>query len=327
MTISAQIIADSISPAGIRLTTFQLRYPRFIHAELMTHRVFSRNASSSRAIPVKKMIEDLRRDPAMPVYWGSNKPGMQAGKEVESIHNVTTDWLEAMENAIYKAQKLMASGLHKQIANRILEPWAHINVVVTATSWANFFALRSHPDAQPEIKMLSDLMQERMAESIPIELQPGEWHLPYVNSQTISEVQHYVWNKDRETKGLSVTDTSVISTVSVGMSEILPLLKQISVARCARVSYLTHDGRRTTVEEDMALAHKLVVATPLHASPAEHQATPDMPIIIEEEQHLDEEGSTKYLGVRDAWEKPHLHGNLTGWIQYRKTLPNEFVEG
>ena len=124
MTISAQIIADSISPEGIRLTTMQLRYPRFIHAEFLTHRVFSRNASSSRAIPVARMIEDLRRDPAMPVYWGSNKPGMQAGAEIdEDARGVCQSiWLDAMGDAINKAEWLMQNGLHKQIANRILEP-------------------------------------------------------------------------------------------------------------------------------------------------------------------------------------------------------------
>lgn len=308
MTIEAKIIADSISPAGIRLTTFQLRYPRFIHAELMTHRVFSRNASSSRAIPVEKMIEDLRRDPAMPIYWGSNKPGMQAGDELpeeEDYKGFTlrpramaqSQWLEAMHEAIAQAEGLIELGLHKQIANRILEPWAHINVVLTATDYENFYTLRRHKDAQPEIKELADKMWEAQQESTPKLLQPGQWHLPYVTTED--------WNGDQWDTGTPVLD----------------YLKKVSVARCARVSYLTHDGRKTTVEEDLKLFERLVGSQPLHASPAEHQATPDTR--ERPEWDLDRICTEHQF----EWENPEQHGNLRGWIQYRKTLDGEFVAG
>ena len=307
MTIEAKIIADSISPDGIRLTTFQLRYPRFIHAELMTHRVFSRNASSSRAIPVERMIEDLRRDPAMPIYWGSNKPGMQAGDEIEggsltSPKSVCQfSWLNAMEVMIDHARVMIGHGLHKQIANRILEPWAHINVVVTATDWNNFYALRRHEDAQPEIKVLADAMWEEMRLTTPHELQPGEWHLPYVTKEDWS-TSHYLAKKNRITRDEPMCD------------ELVKDLKKVSVARCARVSYLTHDGRQTTVEEDLQLYDRLVGSMPLHASPAEHQATPDIIYKVRPD------GSK-------VWNNPRLHGNLNGWIQYRKTLPGEFTPG
>lgn len=308
MTIEAKVIADSISEQGIRLTTFQLRYPRFIHAEAKTHRIIeidgikyeemvdmgfmddpslSRNASSSRAIPVKRMIEDLRRDPAMPVYWGSNQPGMQAGDELDEtmISICKADWIHAMENAIESAQRLMTNGLHKQIANRILEPWAHINVVVTATDYANFYALRRHKDAQPEIKVLADAMWDAQQASIPETLLPGDWHLPYADGED----------------------------VDLSTPEAVDLAKKVSVARCGRVSYLTHDGRPTTVEEDLALYERLVGNAPLHASPAEHQATPD----------------TRYLSGTDngLWRNAAEHGNFTGWRQLRKMLPNEFVPG
>lgn len=287
MTITAQIIADSISPEGKRLTTMQLRYPRLIHAEFMTHRVFSRNASSSRAIPVKKMIEDLRRDPAMPVFWGSNKPGMQAGDQLspDDIMRVKRFWLNGMEDAILAAEEMMERGLHKQIANRILEPWAHINVVVTATEWENFFALRAHKDAQPEIHELAIQMFNAMAGSQPVHLNPGQWHLPYVDQ--------VCWDQ--------------ITSLEEGWLE---TAKKVSAARCARVSYLTHDGRQTTVEEDLALFQKLLIDTPLHASPAEHQGTPDI-----------------IGGMNNRWIAPHLHGNFVGWIQHRKMLPNEYVPG
>ena len=291
MTIEAKIIADSISPEGKRLTTMQLRYPRFIHAEFMTHRMFSRNASSSRAIPVKRMIEDLRRDPAMPIHWGSNKPGMQAGEQLDpdSVGTCQSIWLDARDDAIRKAEWLMKNGLHKQIANRILEPWAHINVVVTATEWSNFFALRRHEDAQPEIKALADAMWDAMQESEPSLLHPDDWHMPYVTFED--------WNA-----------SAYLNTINDRQE----LLRKVSAARCARVSYLTHDGRQTSFEEDLQLYNRLVGSQPLHASPAEHQATPDT------------------VGQKDVWtefDNPELHGNFDGWIQYRKTLAGENTPG
>lgn len=301
MTISAKIIADSVSPQGHRLTTFQLRYPRFIHAEFMTHRQFSRNASSSRAIPVKKMIEDIRRDPAMPIYWGSNKPGMQAGEEISGteLEVAKGNWLASLNEVIQRVQVMTDTcGLHKQIANRMLEPWAHINVVVTATSWSNFFALRAHSDAQPEIKALAEAMQAAMADSVPQLLQPGEWHLPYVSKVDYQQAVNHL----RNVQGIAPLEERVWD-----------LMKKVSVARCARVSYRTHDGRFTTVEEDVALYEKLVVSQPLHASPAEHQATPD------------EYDEREYPGVMEPMNL-HQHGNFTGWRQLRKMLANEYVE-
>ena len=154
MTITAKIIADSISPAGARLTTLQLRYPRFIHAEFMTHRMFSRNASSSRAIPVERLIQDVLDDPAMPVFWGKNQPGMQAREDHHALvggegvsgydhfdDSITREaaWLISRGIAIQHAREFAKAGYHKQIVNRLLEPFSHINVVVTATEWENFF--------------------------------------------------------------------------------------------------------------------------------------------------------------------------------------------
>ena len=144
MTITAKIIEDSISPTRARLVTYQLRYPRFIHAELMTHRLFSRNASSSRAIPVQRLLADIEEDPAMPVHWGVNQKGMQAHEEMDAfqISAAKALWLEARDNALSYARALDGMGLHKQLTNRITEPWAHISVVCTATEWDNFFMLR-----------------------------------------------------------------------------------------------------------------------------------------------------------------------------------------
>lgn len=153
-TISATIIADSIGAQNHRLTTMLLRYPRCIHAEFMAHRVFSRNASSSRAIPVERLIADVERDPFVPLHWGKNQKGMQAHEECDaslSLKDLGTGelwsinreeaWLNLMEEAVRVAKAFSDAGYHKQIVNRLLEPWAHINVLVTGTQWSNFLAL------------------------------------------------------------------------------------------------------------------------------------------------------------------------------------------
>lgn len=304
MTIEAKVIADSISPAGKRITTLQLRYPRFIHAEFMTHRVFSRNASSSRAIPVAKMIEQVRNDPAMPIHWGKNQPGMQAKEELTGadLEKAKLLWVESAKWAATIAEQMVTCGLHKQVANRILEPFQHIHVVVTATEFDNFFALRAHPDAQPEIHELAIQMHAAMNVSTPKLLQLGEWHLPYVTEM----------------------DQSAAFALYGRNDEAWALLRKVSGARCARVSYLKHDGERPAIEDDLELYSQLVVrpytdkrgnvltlGDPIHASPIEHQATPDT-----ESDRYSAEG--ELVGV--GWDNFYLHGNFVGWIQARKLV-------
>lgn len=274
MTISARIIKDSVAPDGCRLTTFVLRYHRMVHAELMTHRAFSRNSSSSRAIPVKRMIEWVKEDPAIPVEWGKNQSGMQARELLspEDAAKAELIWLEARDLMIAKTEEMVALGVHKQIANRLLEPWHHISVIVTATSYANWFGLRYHADAQPEIRELAKLMAVAYIEANPRQLGIGQWHLPFVTAH----------------EALTV-----------------PLEEQIklSVARCARVSFNNHDGTVSDPVKDVELHDKLAVQNPLHASPAEHQATPL--------QHGEPSGYCGNFG--------------RSWKQYRKTLTNEQI--
>jgi len=240
MTITAKIIADSITEDGNRLTTMQLMYPRFIHSEYMTHRVFSRNASSSRAIPITKMIESIRKDPAMPIHWGKNQPGMQADEELDgyAMYQCKETWLGAMEDAFVGAARMQKIGAHKQIANRLLEPFQHIHVVVTSTEWDNFFALRDHPNAQPEFQELAGQMHCLHLMNTPTPVAFGDWHLPYT----------------QDSDG--------------------PLHKRIvkSAASCARVSYTNHEGKESTDEEDSKLYMRLITANPPHMSPVEHQA-------------------------------------------------------
>jgi hypothetical protein len=242
MTITATVIADSIADGCPRLTTLQLRYPRFIHSEFMASRSFSRNASSSRAIPIERLIQDVLDDPAMPVYWGANKPGMQAGEELESGH---VEWILARDDAIHRASHMARMGYHKQICNRILEPFAHINVLCTATSdaYAHFFALRDHPDAQPEIADLARAMRAAIDGSDPCELGGNAYHLPYICNSEFSEYPS-------------------------------DILRAISAARCASVSYKTVDGKPMTVDKALAIYDKLAGSDPIHASPFEHIARP-----------------------------------------------------
>ena len=282
MSFQAKIIADSVSGDGVRLTTFQLRFHRFILPEFNTHRSFSRNFSSSRAIPVAKIIEQVRFDPAIPVHWGKNQPGMQAKEELTgpALDICKKYWEIAAKNAADTAAEMHDLGLHKQVVNRILEPFQWVSGVVTATEWDNFFELRAHPDAQPEIQALAYLMQEKMEASPPREMKRGDWHLPYVQPHEFAD-----YGDDVE------------------------LLKKVSAARCCRVSYMKHDGTHANIEEDLALCNRLVGSRPLHASPFEHQATPDQWNV--------------QRGGGFGWDYPHLHGNFNGWIQHRKEVELE----
>jgi thymidylate synthase ThyX len=248
-TITATIIADSLSPAGKRLTTMQLRYPRFIHAEVMTHRQFSRNASSSRAIPVQRVIDDVMSDPAIPLHWGKNQPGMKAREEHDGLvwlrqnngagaYQPKDAWLLARDEAITIAHAFTSAGYHKQIVNRLLEPFAHINVLVTATEWENFFTLRDHEDAEPHIALLARAMKRAMTNSDPSYKGIGHWHLSYID-----------WADEDRSFGNPHE------------------LRMVSAARCARISY---DRNTAGWAKDLALAMQLLKDG--HLSPFEHQA-------------------------------------------------------
>lgn len=247
MGFSARIVLDSISPAGVRLTTMEARYPRFIHSELMTHRVFSRNAASSRAIPIKKMIEAVREEPAMPVWWGRNQSGMQAEEQIDDAtrERAQEEWQRALEDALRHAERLASSeiNLHKQLVNRILEPFAWITVILTGTEWSNFFAQRTHQDAQPELKHIATMMLEAYRASEPRRLQLGDWHTPLIQPD--------------EELTLSVEDRL-----------------KISVARAGRVSYLTHGGVRDHAKDIELYERLLGGGANGHWSPFEHAATP-----------------------------------------------------
>lgn len=248
--IYAEVIADSISPTGSRLTTIEAQYPLFIHAHVLTHRAFSRNGASARAIPTPKIIDQVESNPCLPLKFGSNQPGMQAGPEVSDPGGAQLAWLEAAQCAVDLARDLHDYGVHKEVVNRILAPYRWHTSIITSTEagWSNFFEQRISPLAQPEINALALLISREMYTSEPVELDYGEWHLPYIK-----------WD-DREDDG------SLLDWDS-------PEARKISAARCARVSYLTHDGVRD-LAKDLELYDKLISADPPHWSPLEHVATP-----------------------------------------------------
>jgi hypothetical protein len=186
LKISAEVVAYSRNTAtGHTVTSFLLTYPRYVHAELMTHRVFSRNSASSRAIPVSRMLRDVWKNPVVPVRFGSAKKGMQDGGALPPWRAWLCRrlWLAARYPAIAAAWLLHRMGLHKQITNRVLEPWMWITVLVTATDWRNFYRLRLHPAAQPEMQELARVMLELHRQCLPRPLMPGQWHLPFVTDE------------------------------------------------------------------------------------------------------------------------------------------------
>jgi thymidylate synthase ThyX len=285
MAYEAKIVLDSVGPNGARLTTFEFEYPRIVHAELMTHRVFSRNAASSRAIPTEKLLSRIESDPAIPVWWGKNQSGMQAREELagEDLVRAQDRWRSAVLSGVWHARRLGETGLHKQIANRAAELGMFITVVVTATEFDNFFALRDHAAAQPELADVAGKAHRLWQKNEPRRLEAGEFHLPYVTGHDAEECF----------KQYSMESVC-----------------RISIGRCAAVSYLNQDKRDPPA--DHARADKLASAG--HMSPFEHVA-----MALTEDQW-----KVYARRAAELWVIGRVPvGNLWGFRQYRKDLANE----
>lgn len=291
MGFEARILADSIAPNGKRLTTQLWRYPRPIHSEIMTNRAWSKNSASSRAIPTTKLIQMINDDPWIPDYIGKNQKGMQPGEELTDNERAEAVrvWLAAKADAVRTAEHLLSLGVHKGVVNRVLEPWMWITIVTSATEMPNMYGLRLHKDAEPHYQHLMRLSKTALDASTPKQLKAGEWHLPFWSDNAGQpddeiELAAYIGHLN-DTSGLHGDSSDSLRV-------------KIAVGRCARVSYLTHDGRRD-LGEDIRLHNDLVAKRPLHASPAEH--------------------------VAQALDTLDWFGNFCGWRQYRKTLPHENI--
>jgi len=342
--ISTKIVADSVNPQGDRITTFLLTYPRFIHGELMTHRMFSRNSASSRAIPFKKMIEMVEEDPFIPIAWQKDHKGMQGTEYLDfKVPSCEGEWLRARSQAVRFAKELNTHGVTKQLCNRLLEPFMWHTVLVTATEWDNFFELRcpryingydeefksrkdylngtAEPEMYPKteeqwwtisksqaeihIQALAESMWDAMHESIPNQLEAGEWHIPFGDKidyalhkwRFLLEIED-LWGKDMSEYGIKV-----------------------STARCARLSYMTFDGE-IDYEKDIKLHDKLLLDR--HASPFEHCAramhNQEYKEFIKGKVYRELENHN-YIEIPENTEG--WCNNFKGFIPYRYLIENE----
>ena len=337
--ISAEIVADSINSNGNRITTFLLTYPRFIHGEIMTHRVFSRNSASSRAIPFEKMVKMVEEDPFIPIAWQKDHKGMQGTEYItdkDSLYNNNFVWLQARDEAVLAAKELNEYGATKQLVNRLLEPYMWHTVLVTATEFDNFFDLRcpkyelegyrqgtfrskkdamnawegkgDYPNsdldwydinksqAEIHIQALAEAMWDVYNENKPELLKPNQWHIPFNNRLDSDELYnklHAPYNFDYNHGRINLNKVA------------------IATARCARLSYMTFDGK-IDYEKDIKLHDQLLESK--HLSCFEHIAKcPEF---------------TTNDDIR-GWEKGFTHcdvndnlwsGNFKGWIQYRQLI-------
>lgn len=292
--ISAKIVADSKNQFGDRLTTFVLVFPRIVLAEFNTHRMLSRNSASSRAIPFDKMLKRVEEDPFIPIKWMKEHKGMQGteyftDEEVKEL-GLLEDHLLGRDNAVAIAKKQSAKGLTKQIVNRYLEPFMWHTVIVTASEWENFFALRAHPAAEIHIAKLAELMLEEYNNSTPKELKAGEWHIPFGDNFDSKRVRELIATQ-KDIAPMFVTEHSL---------SYQPTLIKIATARCARVSYLNFEGK-DDYNADIKLFDQL--STSGHWSPFEHCAQAmDYSITVEGRE----------------WS-----GNFKGFTQYRKMFEGE----
>jgi hypothetical protein len=312
MKISAKVLARSVNDRGVELITMEWTYPRFILAEVNTHRVLTRNGASSRAIPFKRMVEAMRQDFAHPMVWLLNEPGMTATMTMPEGDADECDdiWLDAMEDAIKHAERLAAKNASKQYVNRLLEPFMMTKTLVSSTRWGNLIKLRNHKDAQPEFKILAECIVKELDESTHLTVKrseydhaDGPWHLPYISDAERMAVRTGELGLDRVahlTREAPQVLEAIVRFACVDARTASLLVTD--AARCARTSYKTWDGEVPTFAKDVNTFIKLY-SDPLHASPLEHQAR-----------------------ARDDSYTARLTGNFHGWNQFRKWLPGEAID-
>lgn len=342
--ISAKIVADSIDCRGNRITTFVLTYPRIIHAEIMTHRLFSRNAASSRAIPFNKMVKSIEKDPFIPIAWQKDHKGMQGTEYFDVIKEIEVQnrkWIQGRDAAVVIAKRLHENNVTKQLCNRLLEPFQWYTCLVTATEFDNFYELRcpkyyyesenkyfkskkdysnywfecfgsgieeaiegdpvlwwlniNHSQAEIHIQAIAEAMWDAMNESLPNQLESGQWHIPFgdkidyaLHKWNFLPNIHELWGKDMSEYGIKV-----------------------STARCARLSYMTFDGE-IDYEKDIALHNTLLSSR--HASAFEHCCR-----VLNKEEYNTLGKMTLHPEKGYVFEKGWVD-NIRGFISYRRIL-------
>ncbi len=327
--ITAKVIADSINETGQRLTTFELEFPRLILSECNTHGAIEKNTSSSRAIPVSKMLDHILEQNLKPIYFGSKKSGMQAGNELtgEGLDFVKCVWGSSLESAVEYAEMLDKAGVAKEVTNRITEPYQLIKAVWSATDWENFFNLRLEKDADPNICMLAYKMYEALSKSVPVLLKKGEYHLPYVGKYDIPVAYSDLGGYEYET-GYNVFYYDKERDHTIEHCLTLEEAIKYSVASCASVSYRATD---MTLDKAEKIWNMLVKSEVVHASPLTHVATPISKEIEIENSDYQTIGFINRIGNPSTWEQGVTHmrrdgtlcsGRFAGWIQFRHTLEN-----
>jgi len=289
--IKAEIVADSINPHGCRLTTFVLRFPRIVLAELNTHRMFSRNSTSSRAIPFETMLKMVQTDPFIPIRFQKDHKGMQGIEyfEGQEREQCVVDWLKARDAAVQAATSF-SMPVTKQLRNRLLEPFMWHTVIVSATEYENFFALRAHKDAEIHIEALAYRMLEAYNVSKPKSLAVGEWHVPFGEQIDDSRLLEAL------SAGFGISPIGMDIESPTGIMD--GLKRKIAIARCARVSYTNFEGKDDYVA-DIKLCDRLFGNNPKHLSPTEH--------------------------VARCEDHSQFVGNFRGWTQMRKTFSDEVL--
>ena len=258
--MQVSILADSLNPAGVRLTTMKVVFPRCILAEFNTHRAFSRNSASSRAQPISTVIKKVKESPFIPLRWMKQHKGMQGSEyfeDPEIVELLVQKWLAARDAAVQSAQSFLKvdgfNDVTKQMVNRLLEPFLYHEVIVTATDWENFFAIRNHPDAEIHIQKLAEMMMEAYNASTPKKLATLEWHIPFSDRMDKEKLEELC-----KEKGISQEEAQL----------------RISTARCARISYgLVDDEKSFDYVKDWNLCKSLAEGG--HWSPFEHCAYAD----------------------------------------------------
>lgn len=300
--IEVKILSGSITKDGVKITTFELLYHRFFHAEFMTHKVISKNAASSRAIPTFKLLELVQTAPMLPVSIGKNKSGMQAEEDLEEdISNKFIEmWKELGVKVAIDVKAMQDLGAHKQIVNRPLEAWLPIRVVATATDWENFFDLRDSKYAQPEFGQLAKMMKEAISNYEYNLLNSDEWHLPYVSDE----------------------DKDYVNSITSTVNEYWNILCALSASRCARVSHALGGLSKKTISDEIEKGKELFAVK--HMSPFEHQAKPwnvtehiDKQFSFEENLHE----LTKWLSTPNSMAPSWADvRNLRGWRPLRSFI-------
>lgn len=305
----AEVIQHSVSPEGKEIITFSVKYGLIVHSEWIRHRLLSNSVKSNRAVSMKQIRKEVIEDPYVPIKFGGQQAGMVAIDEDQFGYAKVCRWL--WKNSRWGAvgvhwlfEKLK---LHKEITNRILNPWQWVRSTTTATDYDNFYKLRLHKDAQKDINVIAKAMHEALQLSEPMLINAGEYHVPYVSRRRTGngELEYY------DSDGTQLNTQQAI---------------EASCARCARSSYDNHDGTKASYfnratakgRSDQEIYQDLINSDPVHGSCGEHQATP-LVVAYKNKKPIYPAGMT-HVSVEDGiLTTKYWSGNLLGFIQHRQT--------